>query len=76
MTELNDQVVAEFRANAGVVVDARGGRHFRNIHRHLLHNAGRRSGRQYLNPLLYVADGHGYVLVGSNGGDEKDGQRN
>ena len=31
MTELDDEVVAEFRANAGVVVDAMGG-HFKNIH--------------------------------------------
>ena len=43
MTELDDQVVAEFRANAGVVVDAMGG-HFKNIHLLLLHNTGRRSG--------------------------------
>ena len=71
MTELNDQVVAEFRANAGVVVDAMAG-HFKNIHLLLLHNIGRRSGQQYVTPLLYVEDGDRYVLVGSNGGDEKE----
>jgi deazaflavin-dependent oxidoreductase (nitroreductase family) len=71
MTELNDQVVAEFRANAGVVVDAMGG-HFKNIHLLLLHNTGRRSGQEHVNPLLYVEDGDRYVLVGSNGGDDKE----
>ena len=44
MTELDDQVVTEFRANAGVVVDAMGG-HFKNVHLLLLHNTGRRSGQ-------------------------------
>ena len=71
MTELDDQVVAEFRANAGVVLDAMGG-HFSNIHLLLLHNTGRRSGRLYVTPLLYVEDGDGYVLIGSNGGAEKE----
>jgi F420H(2)-dependent quinone reductase len=50
MTELDDQVVAEFRANAGVVLDAMGG-HFSNIHLLLLHNTGRRSGRVCVTPL-------------------------
>ena len=71
MTELDDQVVAEFRANAGVVVDAMGG-HFKNIHLLLLHNTGRRSGQQYVTPLLFVEDGDRYVLIGSNGGAEKE----
>ena len=70
MTKLDDQVVAEFRANAGVVVDAMGG-HFKNIHLLLLHNTGRRSGQQYVTPLLYVEDADRYVLIGSNGGAEK-----
>jgi deazaflavin-dependent oxidoreductase (nitroreductase family) len=71
MTELNDQVVAEFRANAGVVSDAMGG-HFKDIHLLLLHHTGKRSGRRYVTPLLYVEDGDKYVLVGSNGGAEKE----
>ena len=71
MTELDDQVVAEFRANGGVVLDAMGG-HFGNIHLLLLHNTGRRSGKQYVTPLLYVEDGDRYVLIGSNGGAEKE----
>jgi deazaflavin-dependent oxidoreductase (nitroreductase family) len=71
MTELNDQVITEFRANGGVVSDAMGG-HFKNIHLLLIHHAGRRSGRQYVTPLLYVEDGDRYVLVGSNGGADKE----
>jgi deazaflavin-dependent oxidoreductase (nitroreductase family) len=71
MTELNDQVVAEFRVNAGVVVDALGG-HFKSIHLLLLHHAGRRSGRPYVTPLLYVEDGDRYILIGSNGGADKE----
>jgi deazaflavin-dependent oxidoreductase (nitroreductase family) len=71
MTELNDQVVAEFRANGGVVLDAMDG-HFSNIHLLLLHHTGRRSGRRYVTPLLYVEDGDRYILIGSNGGAEKE----
>jgi len=71
MTELDDQVVAEFRTNAGVVLDAMGG-HFSNIHLLLLHHTGRRSGKLYVTPLLYVEDGGRYVLIGSNGGAEKE----
>ena len=71
MTELNDQVIAEFRANAGVVVDAMGG-HFKSIHLLLLHHAGRRSGRRYVTPLLHVEDGDRYILIGSNGGADKE----
>ncbi len=66
MSELNDQVIAEFRANGGVVRDALGG-HFKNIHLLLLHHVGRRSGQGHVTPLLYVDDGSGFVLVGSNG---------
>src|SRR5262245_59415222 len=71
MNELNARVVAEFRANGGRVVDAMDG-HFKEIHLLLLHSTGRRSGHEYLTPLLYVEDGDTYVLVGSNGGAEKE----
>jgi deazaflavin-dependent oxidoreductase (nitroreductase family) len=55
----------------GVVSDAMGG-HFKDIHLLLLHHTGRRSGRRYVTPLLYVEDGDRYVLIGSNGGAEKE----
>ena len=63
MNELNAKVVAEFRANAGRVVNAMGG-HFKDIHLLLLHTVGRHSGNKYVTPLLYVEDGDAYVLVG------------
>lgn len=68
---LNDQVISEFRDNAGVVANAMNG-HFANIHLLLLHHRGRRSGREYVTPLLYVDDHDRYVLIGSNGGAEKE----
>jgi deazaflavin-dependent oxidoreductase (nitroreductase family) len=71
MSELNDQVIAEFRANGGVVREAMGG-HFKDVHLLLLHNVGVKTGRDLVNPLLYVADGDSFILVGSNGGAEKD----
>ena len=71
MIELDDQVITEFRANAGVVLDAMGG-HFKNVHLLLLHHTGRRTGQLYVTPLLYVEDGDRYVLIGSNGGAERE----
>ena len=71
MTELQDEVVAEFRATAGVVTAAMGG-HFKNVHLLLLHHTGRRSGNEYVTPLLYVEDGHRFVLLGSYGGNQKE----
>ena len=38
----------------------------------LLGCSGRRSGRQYVIPLLYVPDGERFVVVGSNAGDARD----
>jgi deazaflavin-dependent oxidoreductase (nitroreductase family) len=66
MSSLNEQVVAEFRANGGVVRNALGG-FFKGVHLLLLHHVGRRSGHEHVTPLLYVDDGSRMVLVGSNG---------
>jgi deazaflavin-dependent oxidoreductase (nitroreductase family) len=71
MSELNDQVVAEFRANAGAVPEAMGG-HFKDVHLVLLHHVGQQSGREYVQPLLYLSHGDSYLLVGSNGGAPAD----
>jgi deazaflavin-dependent oxidoreductase (nitroreductase family) len=38
----------------------------------LLGNRGRKTGREYATPLLYVADGARFVVVGSNAGDPRD----
>jgi F420H(2)-dependent quinone reductase len=37
----------------------------------LLTTVGRRTGRERTTPLLYVRDGDRYVVVGSNGGDDR-----
>jgi F420H(2)-dependent quinone reductase len=38
----------------------------------LLGCRGRKSGREYVTPLLYVPDGDRFVVVGSNAGDARD----
>jgi len=38
----------------------------------LLETVGRRSGLRRVLPLLYVDDARGYVVVGSNAGDDRD----
>lgn len=38
----------------------------------LLTHVGRKTGRSYTVPLLYVPDGNNVVIVGSNAGDGKD----
>ena len=63
----NDQVITEFRANAGDVQEASGGR-FKNVELLLLHDVGRKSGREFLHPLLYLAYEDSYLLLGAGGG--------
>jgi deazaflavin-dependent oxidoreductase (nitroreductase family) len=71
MSELNDQVIAEFRNSSGVVRDAMGG-HFKNVRLLLLHHVGRRSGEEYVTPLLYAASGRSFLVAGSNGGAPRE----
>ncbi len=51
MSDLNDQVVADFRANEGRV-----GGQFDGAPMVLLQHTGRTSGREYVTPLVYLAD--------------------
>jgi len=67
MSDFNQEVIDEFRANAGVV-----GGHFAGKHLLLLHSVGRRSGRPYVNPAIYVNDGDGFAVAGSNAGAEQE----
>jgi deazaflavin-dependent oxidoreductase (nitroreductase family) len=64
-------VIAEFRANRGVVTEAMGG-HFKNTTLALVHHVGRRTGQERVQPLLCMQDSDSYVLVGSNGGATKE----
>lgn len=49
--EWNEQIIAEFRANGGRV-----GGDFEGAPMVLVHHRGRRSGREYVNPMMYLAD--------------------
>jgi deazaflavin-dependent oxidoreductase (nitroreductase family) len=59
----NDQVIDEFRSNAGKV-----GGFFAGKPLLLLHNVGAKSGAQRINPLVYATDGDNYVVAASKGG--------
>jgi deazaflavin-dependent oxidoreductase (nitroreductase family) len=62
-TDLNQQVIEEFRANDGVV-----GGPFAGATLLLLHHTGAKSGRSYINPLVHRRDGDRYVIFASAAG--------
>lgn len=51
MADFNEQVIAQFRANGGRV-----GGSFEGAPVLLLHHRGRRSGREFVTPVMYLAD--------------------
>ncbi len=61
--DFNAQIIEEFRANEGRV-----GGMFEGNPLLLLHHTGARSGKSYVNPLAYQADGGRYVIFASKGG--------
>jgi deazaflavin-dependent oxidoreductase (nitroreductase family) len=64
ISEFNDQVIAEFRANGGRVGGALAGTAML-----LLHHIGARSGIERVTPLAYTRYGEdAFVIVASNGG--------
>lgn len=69
MSDFNEPIIAEFRANAGHV-----GGHFEGKNMLLLHTVGRRTGLPRVNPLVYTTDAGSFLVGGSNGGAEKDPQ--
>ena len=66
MDEFNAKVASEFRANGGKV----GGR-FEGAPMLLLHSTGARSGKAYMNPLVYLRDGDRWVIIASKAGAPK-----
>ncbi|MFE9576955.1 nitroreductase family deazaflavin-dependent oxidoreductase [Nocardia sp. NPDC006044] len=62
----NEQVIDEFRANAGKV-----GGMFEGAAMVLITTTGAKSGRRITNPLVYLPDGDRIVLIASNGGADK-----
>jgi deazaflavin-dependent oxidoreductase (nitroreductase family) len=67
MASFNDTVIDNFRANDGVL-----GGHWENKKVLLLHTPGRKSGKQFVNPLVAAPDGGSLVICGSAGGAPKD----
>jgi deazaflavin-dependent oxidoreductase (nitroreductase family) len=61
--DFNEQVIEEFRANAGVV-----GGMFAGKPLLLLHHVGAKSGQARIAPLVYLADGERRVIFASKGG--------
>jgi deazaflavin-dependent oxidoreductase (nitroreductase family) len=65
MSDWNNQVIEEFRANEGKV-----GGMFEGAALLLLHTTGARSGKERVNPLMYLdLDGHRYVFASKAGAD-------
>lgn len=63
MSDWNDQIIAEFRANNGIV-----GGYFEGATLLLLHTIGAKSGLERVNPVVYLPDGDDYVIIASKGG--------
>src|SRR3954447_19593308 len=63
MASFNDQVIEKFRATDGDV-----GGHWAGKTLLLLHHVGRRSGQEYVTPLVAAPDGDAYIVCGSLGG--------
>jgi deazaflavin-dependent oxidoreductase (nitroreductase family) len=69
MKSWNEQIIAEFRANAGVV-----GGPFAGTPMLILHTTGRKSGKQVETPLVYLPDGDRMVVFASAGGSHEHPQ--
>lgn len=67
MTDWNAHIIEEFRANEGRV-----GGFFQGATMLLLHTEGRRTGRERVNPLVYLPDEDRWVVIGSKGGAPVD----
>ena len=63
MSDFNQTVITEFRANEGIV-----GGYFEGKPLLLLHTTGAKSGNERINPLMYVADDDRYVIIASKAG--------
>ncbi|MGE0057744.1 MAG: nitroreductase family deazaflavin-dependent oxidoreductase [Dehalococcoidia bacterium] len=66
MSEWNNNVMAEFRANGGKV-----GGVFENMPLLILHTKGAKSGNEHQTPLVYMEDEGKYVIFASQGGAPK-----
>ena len=67
MSDFNQAVIDEFRANEGKV-----GGYFEGANMLLLHTTGAKSGQPRTNPLVYVRDGDNLVIIASKGGEDSN----
>jgi deazaflavin-dependent oxidoreductase (nitroreductase family) len=63
MSDWNDKIIEEFRANEGKV-----GGNFAGATMILIHSIGARTGAERVSPLVYFADGDRMIIVASKGG--------
>lgn len=63
MSDFNAQIIAEFRANHGVV-----GGQFEGAPLLLLHSTGAKSGQERVSPVMYLADGDRWLVFASKAG--------
>ena len=69
MASWNDQVIEDFRKNDGIL-----GAPWEGKRVILLHAVGRKSGREFVSPLVAAPDGDDYVICASMGGAPDDPQ--
>jgi deazaflavin-dependent oxidoreductase (nitroreductase family) len=69
MASFNDNIIETFRANDGVV-----GSHWEGKTLILLHHIGRRSGKEFVTPVVAAPDGEEYVICASLAGAPEDPQ--
>ena len=67
MSDWNNAIIEEFRANKGKV-----GGQFEHTNLLLLHTKGAKSGQERINPVAYFVDNDRYVVIASKGGAETD----
>jgi deazaflavin-dependent oxidoreductase (nitroreductase family) len=63
MSDRNEKIIEEFRANQGRV-----GGYFEGKTMLLLHSKGAKSGEEHINPAMYVRDNGNLVVIASKGG--------
>ena len=67
MSDFNQAIIDEFRANDGKV-----GGYFAGANMLLLHTVGAKSGQARTNPLVYVTDGDRFVVSATKGGADSN----
>src|SRR5215216_6939651 len=67
MSDFNQAIIDEFRANDGKVSG-----YFAGANMLLLHTVGAKSGQPRTNPLVYITDGDRLVVIASKGGSDSN----